>query len=150
MQMEYTLYHFPWSLFSLTVRYTIALRGEPTSLAGEMKIVEKVVNLQRDENLAEGYLLGINPKGQVRFVLATRNRLSLFHQKYFSDPRKGSSFSIPWPPQSSNLHTRHYLSPRCLTSLANSPAPYQYNLHPSHRPARYPTSITLRHSSRGP
>ena len=54
------------------IRYTIALRGEPASSAEEIRIIEKVVNLQRDENLSEEYLLKVNPKGQVRFVLTTR------------------------------------------------------------------------------
>ncbi|KAL9119122.1 MAG: hypothetical protein Q9187_004325, partial [Circinaria calcarea] len=46
-------------------RYTIALRGDPSSAAATMAIEEKMVDLHRDENLAEQYLLAVNPKGQV-------------------------------------------------------------------------------------
>lgn len=36
----------------------------------EMRIEEKSVDLHRDENLSEEYLLEVNPKGQVRITLA--------------------------------------------------------------------------------
>jgi hypothetical protein len=49
-------------------RYTIALRGKAASPHAEMKIEEKSVDLHRDENLSELYLLEVNPKGQVRIT----------------------------------------------------------------------------------
>jgi hypothetical protein len=62
---EYVLYHFPFSPFSIMVRYAVSLRGEPSSAGETISIGEKIVNLHRDENLAEWYLLEVNPKGQV-------------------------------------------------------------------------------------
>ncbi|MCJ1357372.1 MAG: hypothetical protein MMC33_007368 [Icmadophila ericetorum] len=62
---QYTLYYFQWSLFSTVARYTIALRGEPSSPALAMNIEEKVIDLYKAENISEWYLVNINPKGQV-------------------------------------------------------------------------------------
>jgi hypothetical protein len=64
---SYTLYHFPFSLFSIMVRYAIAL-GQASHEAG-LRIEEKIVDLHRDENLSEWYLTEINPKGQVSNAL---------------------------------------------------------------------------------
>jgi hypothetical protein len=64
---SYTLYHFPFSLFSIMVRYAVALRGEPGDENQRMEISQKTVNLHRDENLSEWYLTKVNPKGQVSF-----------------------------------------------------------------------------------
>jgi glutathione S-transferase len=61
-----TLYHFPFSLFSIMVRYAIALRGE--SDGQEVEVEERVVNLNKNEHLSEWYLTEINPKGQVRLI----------------------------------------------------------------------------------
>ena len=47
------------------VRYTIALRGEPKSPRDHILFNEKHVDIHSGEQLAEYYLLGINPKGQV-------------------------------------------------------------------------------------
>ena len=63
---QYTLYYFQWSLFSTVARYTIALRGEPSSPALAMNIEEKVIDLYKAENISEWYLVNINPKGQVQ------------------------------------------------------------------------------------
>lgn len=65
---NYILYHFQWSLFSLMARYTIALRGKAASSEAEIIIEEKSIDLHRDENLSERYLLVVNPKGQVRIT----------------------------------------------------------------------------------
>jgi hypothetical protein len=62
-----TLYHFQWSLFSLMARYTIALRGDPTEGEESLIFEEKVVDLHRDGNLDEEYLLNVNRNGQVCF-----------------------------------------------------------------------------------
>jgi hypothetical protein len=61
----HTLYHFQWSLFSLMARYTIALCGDPAEGVEPLIFDKKVVDLHRDENLSEEYLLNVNPNGQV-------------------------------------------------------------------------------------
>lgn len=51
----------------MMVRFTYVLgrsSAEPTTTG--VKIKNKLVDHHRDENLAEDYLLRINPKGQVR------------------------------------------------------------------------------------
>jgi hypothetical protein len=64
---SYTLYYFPFSLFSIMVRYAIALGAE--SGDKEMVIDQKIVNLHKDEHLSEWYLTEINAKGQVRLIV---------------------------------------------------------------------------------
>ena len=62
----YTLHNQPFSLFSIMVRFTYALglsSADPTTAGVQLE--NKLVDHHRDENLAEGYLLKVNPKGQV-------------------------------------------------------------------------------------
>ena len=61
----YVLHHFPYSLCSIMVRHTIALRGRPRSSESFINIEEKIVDLSRGEHISETYLLEVNPKGQV-------------------------------------------------------------------------------------
>lgn len=70
---HYTLYIFPFSLYSIMARFTIALgrayQGESTARSPP-KISLKLLNLHRDENLEEDFLLHINPKGQVPVLIS--------------------------------------------------------------------------------
>ncbi|KAK8075845.1 hypothetical protein PG997_010508 [Apiospora hydei] len=62
---EYTLYSAPFSLYSMMARHT-ALLGPTTANARSPKQVTlRFVHHKKDENLAEDYLVHINPKGQV-------------------------------------------------------------------------------------
>lgn len=72
---QYTLHIFPFSLYSIMARFTIALgrsyqRG--TSPKALPKVSLKLINLHLDDNLTEEYLR-INPKGQVP-VLTSKGR----------------------------------------------------------------------------
>lgn len=72
---QYTLYIFPFSLYSIMVRFTIAL-GRAYQHGNSPKLPPKVnlelVNLHLDDNLTQEYLR-INPKGQVP-VLTSEGR----------------------------------------------------------------------------
>lgn len=62
----YVLHNQPFSLFSMMVRFTYALgrtSADPATVGVHLE--NKLVDHHRDENLAEDYLLNINPKGQV-------------------------------------------------------------------------------------
>lgn len=62
----YTLHNQPFSLFSMMVRFTYALgRSSADPNTAGVHLENKLVDHHRDENLAEEYLLKINPKGQV-------------------------------------------------------------------------------------
>ena len=61
---RYVLYVFPFSLYSIMVRFTIAL-GRDYHKAIKAPVIEnRLVNLHEDEELTE-WFLKINPKGQV-------------------------------------------------------------------------------------
>jgi glutathione S-transferase len=68
MMPSFTLYHFPFSLFSIIVRYAIALGGDASE---DVHIEQTIIDLHRDENLSEFYLTKINPKGQVPALTST-------------------------------------------------------------------------------
>lgn len=62
----YVLHNQPFSLFSMMVRFTYALgRSSADPTTAGVHLENKLVDHHRDENLAEDYLLNINPKGQV-------------------------------------------------------------------------------------
>ncbi|KAK7415583.1 hypothetical protein QQZ08_012299 [Neonectria magnoliae] len=61
---EYTLYSFPFSLYSMMARHTIQL-GPTTPGARPPKISLGFINHRKNETLREDYLLRVNPKGQV-------------------------------------------------------------------------------------
>lgn len=64
----YILHNQPFSLFSMMVRFTYALgRSSADPNTAGVHLENKLVDHHRDENLAEDYLLNINPKGQVWF-----------------------------------------------------------------------------------
>jgi hypothetical protein len=62
----YVLYHHPYSICSIMVRYALALRGEPKAASDEMVVEERVVEIFKGEQLTEHFLCEVNPKGQVR------------------------------------------------------------------------------------
>ena len=68
---NHTLYHFPYSICSIMVRYTFALRGQPKDTDSEIRIQEKPVDLWRGEQLTEHYLCDINTAGEVSRMLET-------------------------------------------------------------------------------
>src|SRR6266498_4599050 len=47
----HTLYHNHYSICSLMVRYTLALRGQPKDPASEVSVQEQVVDIFREEQL---------------------------------------------------------------------------------------------------
>ncbi|KIY00911.1 uncharacterized protein Z520_03577 [Fonsecaea multimorphosa CBS 102226] len=61
----HTLYHNPFSICSLMVRYTVALRGPARDKASEIPIQDQSVDIFHEEQLSEHFLRNINPKGQV-------------------------------------------------------------------------------------
>jgi hypothetical protein len=61
----HTLLHNHFSICSLMVRYTIALRGSAEDPASEIPIQEQSVDIFNDEQLSEHFLCNVNPKGQV-------------------------------------------------------------------------------------
>lgn len=70
----YCLHVFPFSLYSMMARFTYVLARSTESHAGsKIQLENKLVNLHHDEHVTEEYLLHINPKGQVRRLLATRD-----------------------------------------------------------------------------
>ena len=73
------LYHFHYSICSIMVRYTYALRGTPNDPKNEIRIVEKEVHLFKGEQLTEHYLCDINPAGEVKtyFVMLRSNETKI-------------------------------------------------------------------------
>ncbi|KAH8812214.1 hypothetical protein F5884DRAFT_784746 [Xylogone sp. PMI_703] len=61
----FVLYHHPYSICSLMVRLTLAMRGRPKDLDSEMTVEERVVDIFNSLQLEEDFLCNINPKGQV-------------------------------------------------------------------------------------
>jgi hypothetical protein len=61
---EYTLYHNPFSVHSLMVRYTISLL-EYVYRHPVTRITQRIVDQSRNQHLEESFLLKVNPKGQV-------------------------------------------------------------------------------------
>ena len=65
-QELYTLYHDYYSICSLQVRYTFALRGPSKDNASQIEMKEAELDLTTKGHLKEEYLCEINPAGQVR------------------------------------------------------------------------------------
>jgi hypothetical protein len=61
----FTLYHHKFSICSIMVRYTIAIRGPPKDESSSILIEEQEHDIFHEEQLTEQFLCGINPKGQV-------------------------------------------------------------------------------------
>ncbi|KAJ5157225.1 uncharacterized protein N7482_008325 [Penicillium canariense] len=62
---EYILYHNIYSICSMMVRYTLALRGPPKDDHSAMDVTEVAVDLFKGENLTEEFLCDINKYAQV-------------------------------------------------------------------------------------
>jgi glutathione S-transferase len=69
---DYTLYHNPFSICSIFVRYTLAMAGESRDADSMLHVHENMVDLAKQEQLAEDYLTKINPKGQVPVLTSSR------------------------------------------------------------------------------
>lgn len=63
-QPVYTLHYFPFSLYSLMVRFGFVL-GESLNPNTAPKLKVRLVNLHRGDHLSEPYLTLVNTKGQV-------------------------------------------------------------------------------------
>ncbi|KAK9419691.1 hypothetical protein SUNI508_07177 [Seiridium unicorne] len=63
--LECTLYIFPFSLYSIIARFAATLGAYTDQSNTSIVIEHRLVNVHRDENIDEPYLLGLNPKGQI-------------------------------------------------------------------------------------
>ncbi|KAI1126442.1 hypothetical protein F5Y10DRAFT_293831 [Nemania abortiva] len=63
----YCLHVFPFSLYSIMARFTYVLGCQVSigTSAARPQIDLRLVNLHKDENISEDFLLTVNPKGQV-------------------------------------------------------------------------------------
>ena len=61
------LYHNYYSICSIMVRYTAAIRGAPKDPESEILIEEQAIDIFHEEQLSEHFLCEINPLGQVTF-----------------------------------------------------------------------------------
>jgi glutathione S-transferase len=61
---NYTVYYNPFSICSIMVRMTLALRGKPASEPAPT-FTEHLIDIYKDEQLSESFLTTVNPKGQV-------------------------------------------------------------------------------------
>lgn len=64
----YVLFHHAYSICSIMVRYTLALRGIARDPADEITVEEHVVEIFQGAQLSEEFLCYVNPKGQVRII----------------------------------------------------------------------------------
>ncbi|KAK8017103.1 hypothetical protein PG993_015292 [Apiospora rasikravindrae] len=62
---EYSLYSAPFSLYSMMARHTAQLGPTTANARPPKQIALRFVHHKKDENLGEGYLVHVNPKGQV-------------------------------------------------------------------------------------
>jgi hypothetical protein len=60
-----TLYHNTYSICSIMVRQTVAIRGQAKNADSEIMITEQVVDIFNEEQFSEHFLCEINPLGQV-------------------------------------------------------------------------------------
>ncbi|KAK3941168.1 hypothetical protein QBC46DRAFT_383393 [Diplogelasinospora grovesii] len=67
----YALYHHPYSICSIMVRYSFALRGPPKDPSSDMTLDARVVDMMNGEQLEEWFLCDVNPKGQVPVLVST-------------------------------------------------------------------------------
>lgn len=102
----YTLYHNKYSVCSIMVRYTLALRGTPKDPSSPILIEEKDVDIFHQEQLSEHYLCEINPKGQVS-ACPSPHSIKLINQTLLVPVLTSSSLDKPLP---DSLDITHYLS----------------------------------------
>jgi hypothetical protein len=48
------------------IRYLLRIRGDAIDAASSMNVTEEMVDIFKEEQLSEKYLLEVNPNGQVR------------------------------------------------------------------------------------
>ena len=125
---HHTLYYYPFSLYSLYVRYAIVLRGEPRTPGTVMTIEERLVDLQEEQQLEEDYLLKINPLGQVRGT-----PLSSTYSRSHVNP--GPNPNLSHASQSYNRKSPHY--PPHQRIIPTAPPNHSPRDHP-HPPQRAP------------
>ena len=138
---HHTLYYYPFSLYSLYVRYAIALRGQPRTPGSTMTIKECLVDLQEEQQLEEDYLLKINPLGQVRvtLILSTSSR---------SLPNPGPNPNLPNASQSHNRKSPHYPPHQRIVPTTPPDHPPKYHPHPPRRAPRHSSLFSLLPSSK--
>jgi hypothetical protein len=71
-----TLYHNKFSVCSIMVRYTIALRGPPQDASSPILAREQDVDIFYEEQLSEHFLCEINAKGQVYLLFPSLSILN--------------------------------------------------------------------------
>ena len=65
---DYCLHVFPFSLYSIMARMTLAFgQAAVPAVANPLSVKLKLVNLHREENISEAYLTKFNAKGQVTY-----------------------------------------------------------------------------------
>jgi glutathione S-transferase len=64
-QVSAILYHHPYSICSIMVRYTLAIRGAPKDASAAIVVEEQEVDIYHGAQLKEQYLCEVNSKGQV-------------------------------------------------------------------------------------
>lgn len=62
---NHVLYIQSYSICSLMVRYTLAIRGQAKNEAAEIIVEEREIDTFHEAQLDEHFLCEINPKGQV-------------------------------------------------------------------------------------
>ncbi|KAF7548073.1 hypothetical protein G7Z17_g7281 [Cylindrodendrum hubeiense] len=75
-QPVYTLHYFPFSLYSLMVRFSFVL-GESLNPNTAPKLKVRLVNLHREDHLSETYLTLVNTKAQVPVLTSPALQASL-------------------------------------------------------------------------
>ena len=137
---HYTLYYYPFSLYSLYVRYAIVLRGEPRTPGSVMTIEERLVDLQEEQQLEGDYLLKINPLGQVRGT-----PLSSTYSRSHVNP--GPNPNLSHASQSYNRKSPHYPPhQRIIPTAPPNHSPRDHPL-PSQRAPRHPSLFSFLPSS---
>ena len=75
-QPTHVLYHHQFSVCSIMVRYTFALRGAPKNEASEIRLEERVCDILRGEQLSEHYLCNVNANGEVPVLVPGNTKSS--------------------------------------------------------------------------
>jgi len=83
VSMAFTLYHYPFSICSIMVRYTLALRGEAKDKESGIDVTERVVDITQGDQLSEDFLCNINGKGQVWAETARVQSISRLRNLYY-------------------------------------------------------------------
>ncbi|KAJ9608388.1 hypothetical protein H2200_007376 [Cladophialophora chaetospira] len=68
---KFTLFYNPYSICSLQVLYTLALRGEPKDAESQMEVDPQIVDIFNMEQLSEEFLCEVNAEGQVPVLLSS-------------------------------------------------------------------------------